>query len=610
MRLFRSILQLPSIFLKNNERILCPDGAPTTDETHPERVAELTDSHGWEAGIEKASAELSLAGARRLRRRLESYSNIGWIISMLDPRWRKAVLVADPGMGTLPVVLSRFFERVYLLVGDETVWNCQRKRIEWLAIKNIERLEGTLPLVLEDHSCDAAILYVSSFTILDDALLQETNRVLRAAGTCYVGFENRHNGHDLRAWPKCQPTTASRRPKNSRRSIQTKLRQHFQSVRFYSVREELDDVREIRSPRADALWEIPSRSLKASLKSRLQYHLASAYGVVSSNNSSHDPLIHLILKETAARLDSGRSITLRRLLMVKPNGLLLIAGEAGRHEELIIRVPLDELTLKRQRVNHEALVDLRSLKSLSGRTPQPLASGEVHGFAFFVESIVPGTTPERLSKGLARQITDVLARFHQETAHPAVVNEGHLRELVDIPFSHALPWIMEKDRLEFHQLHKKVTAALLGENIPFVRSHGDLSFHNVLIDEKTQDLTGMIDWDSSGSTAFPLIDLLYLLHHQQINEQKSTLAQAVGSRLILTDLTSFQRELFTSYCDSLGLAEKFLEVFSILSWLYHLAYRLQYTERYKFPFVIRWCSNSNVVPKMNQTLNSGSQFQI
>jgi phosphotransferase family enzyme len=178
-----------------------------------------------------------------------------------------------------------------------------------------------------------------------------------------------------------------------------------------------------------------------------------------------------------------------------------------------------------------AAAALTSVPALLGRAdagttaaallPGLLASGEVDGRAWLAEAALPGQSGRTLISDpveravLLRRVADEIAAIHASVAVRASVTDAQLSTWVDRRVAIVRSILGAGHHPPGHaaaldQLGSDLRSAIRGRKLSTGWIHGDLWPANVLVDQASHHLTGLVDWDSAGPDELPLHDLLHL----------------------------------------------------------------------------------------------------
>ena len=107
----------------------------------------------------------------------------------------------------------------------------------------------------------------------------------------------------------------------------------------------------------------------------------------------------------------------------------------------------------------------------------------------------------------------------------------------------------------------------LGSTLPLVWSHGDFSLKNLLVDETSLDILGVIDWDLSSKDSLPLIDLLHLLLRAKMNQAGMSFPDVLFKYLFPLRLDGAEGEILAEYVEALSIPPSLITSLSIMYWV-------------------------------------------
>lgn len=142
----------------------------------------------------------------------------------------------------------------------------------------------------------------------------------------------------------------------------------------------------------------------------------------------------------------------------------------------------------------------------------PAAPGDLVGGhrAYWLAYQWAELTPAPATPAVAEQVGELTGRLHAATADPgeecpAIDLDGQIRDRIDRLRQSPLPGLADPVR----DLHERLGPTQLPDD-RVCRIHGDLSWHNIALDEHGQAV--LLDLEASGA-AHPLLDLGKLVHH-------------------------------------------------------------------------------------------------
>lgn len=190
----------------------------------------------------------------------------------------------------------------------------------------------------------------------------------------------------------------------------------------------------------------------------------------------------------------------------------------------------------RQRFQRESEVLGQLTRGSTAVLPRRLAAGTAHGCPFVLDAFIPGRSAAALV-GDARwpsvqgAALAAINGMHREFGRPMIVGEDALRHWVDAPLAvlrrriSRLPGVSLSSRLD--RLGELLTNSLAGRKLDATWVHGDFWAGNLLVDETTSDLTGIVDWDLAAPRELPVHDYLHLLVYRRRERSGRNLGDVV-----------------------------------------------------------------------------------
>jgi hypothetical protein len=169
--------------------------------------------------------------------------------------------------------------------------------------------------------------------------------------------------------------------------------------------------------------------------------------------------------------------------------------------------------------------------------PVPLlrGAGRVADLSWSMQSIVPGSRPDRISDGLAAEVGLFCARLPRGRG-----GWESLKRDADV-VAEAVPSLAEELQASVQQAEEGLSGC------PTVLRHGDLWSANLLV--RSGHLTGVVDWDAWDPDGVPGADLLQLVVREHARKRNRPLGALWAEQPWLSDE---YRRLSAGYWDSLG----------------------------------------------------------
>jgi aminoglycoside phosphotransferase (APT) family kinase protein len=223
--------------------------------------------------------------------------------------------------------------------------------------------------------------------------------------------------------------------------------------------------------------------------------------------------------------------------------------------------------------------------------PTRLAAGDMAGHQFTVDEALPGS--QHLGPNLARDVAAIslIGELHQATAQEMTVDHETLEAWLGAPLHtitallRRLPLPLPRDALD--RLVVRVRRDLLGRSVKVSWIHGDFWAGNLLVDEVSRAITGIIDWDLAAFPELPMHDVLQMLLLSRTLDRRESLGQVVAQLLNGGSWTTDERKLL----ETAGWAiadDVDQSTLLLLYWLRYVAAIGQQQEHYVDHSVLIW----------------------
>jgi len=411
-----------------------------------------------------------------------------------------------------------------------------------------------------------------------DALCARAFAALRPGGLLYLGFRNRFSYRRVRGAGGAAPRLLSASAAvNAMRHAGFATRSPQSFLIDGSRVSELVVASRYRSLKNPFL---PTERLRELLlRGWGSRHLPPAYGVVGFRGPVEPSRLERLVADPWVRSLSPGSV-LRRCVVLQGTQLMLSLGPPqARHGAVILIVNAEPPLPERQRAEAEWLRRLEALPPEVARViPTFLGERQVEGLAVSAMSERPGMTVDRDAPFLD-ELTQNAARwlraFHAATARPVPIDAAS--------FERCFASLFESARRRYPVLSSELTALeaplrsrLLGRVLSLGWLHGDFKLENVVFDERTRSLTGVIDWDLAAEAGPPLVDLLYLLLYNRVIRQRTEVLTGCAATLVRQQWTAQERALIDAHQAAIG-GERSLETaIGALFLVHHIGVRVTY----------------------------------
>ena len=516
----------------------------------------------------------------------------GWQYLVDLERGHGAVLCYECAGGATAMLLARLFRRVVVIHSlprelSAIEARLSREKRDGVTCHRVGR-PGDLRMLPEApyegivvH--DAAARFVNirdngtAFSL--DALLQAGTALLKPGGFVFVGMRNRHSYLRLRGGGRTNMDRLACTPAEVRQLLKKCGLHH---VRSHALLLEGQRIRELlpgAGYRASRLAGSKEKIKAALLNAWGAQRFASGYAVTATKGPA-------LSGSVLDRLLDGHSryglpippgpLELRRYLVLNWGNVVLLVGRpaASEAEFALVLTSLPHATAGRRR---EASM-LRALSarklSLARYIPRFLGEFQVEGAACFVMHAFPGVAIDHPTPSLGEltaQAMDFITALHSETRSASADLYG---ELFGRLFDHARtgnePLAGALDRLE-HRVRERMAGAPL----PAVWLHGDFKIENMIFDDRTHELLGVIDWEHSDERGLPMLDPLYLIIYNRTLRDRVDVLTALDG-LARRGPSVAEEKALERYRDSIGIDASAHAVFLAMFFVHHIAVRYRY----------------------------------
>ncbi len=442
---------------------------------------------------------------------------------------------------------------------------------------------------------------------MQERFLHELDRIIKPNGTLYLAAENRFNYHSflrpsgghaglLRALltPSVPAGAGSLLPKKEGRQsyplsyfgLKTLLKKgNFRQSDFYSMMPDYRLFHEVvffdakKTPRA-GLGTVRER-----IKQKLSgsKYFCSSFGIVSRKCEGGDNFVRKVLKTVSS--ESGRTYALNRYhVMMKGNVVLDVMDAHDASRGLIIKISVDNTAEAQNDKNYAVLSSLQRNDRipLQIRRLIPRAAGKltIDGQNIYLEEKIIGIPAgnivhdECMKHEVLKHALNFIVSIHQATLVKIALSEKEYHQSI----GSLIGRVMRAGRAgqdAFQKLDLALRSVFVGRESSRALKHGDFSFANIIIDPKTHELAGVIDWDNAEYDHPILVDLINLIE-STYNLNNFELGHTVTKVLLNNNASVEEKEITRSYLKAFGCSEDLFVPSVLLYWLYHFDSQTKY----------------------------------
>jgi hypothetical protein len=271
--------------------------------------------------------------------------------------------------------------------------------------------------------------------------------------------------------------------------------------------------------------------------------------------------------------------------MISAGGKVLLFvsfSHLGEKRKLLVKLPLNPLAGQKLVKNH-ALLEHFSLSFEIGSTrrsffPQPVAAGQFENQQYFIESWLPGKSGDvlSLSKSEQKRLTYELFSFwigiQKSYARRYFFCTETFYEMLEQPLAGVFSFF--EKRREYDGIFKRMLSYLrekiLQKEFVLSLAHGDFSEKNIILDEKTLTVKGVIDWDMAGETAFPILDVFHYFVRAKKSSQNRSVVGLLKNMLEKKNDDRRFKKVLALYMESFAITEGDLPALVMVYWIYRM----------------------------------------
>jgi len=246
----------------------------------------------------------------------------------------------------------------------------------------------------------------------------------------------------------------------------------------------------------------------------------------------------------------------------------------GSHVVVLVHSPE---FVARRRYEGELLSRLAGLPAdLASRIPRFCYEDEAGGAHVFVLQEFPGVTLDAPVAGLRVATGDAahfITRLHLATRQATRLTPTRFEAV----FGSALKTARSRYPAlvgVLGRLEAALQKSLIGAECPVVWMHGDFKIENVVVDERSFRLLGVIDWELSEPEGLPLLDLWYLLLYNRMIERGVDFLTVVGDMLPPQRLAGEDAARCADYMRELDIPDRLVPGLAGVLIVHHAARRM------------------------------------
>lgn len=529
---------------------------------------------------------------------------IGWRF-IIEPKKMGRLLCLDTDFGSTALVFSKMCHQLSIIHFDPNSLRVIKQRLDGESISNVDYsqiLLDNISFPFPDEYFDGFILnnlnQIYNFQVTSSVpnafsslqtLFTEVYRILKKDSFSYINLRNKYGYTNLaRIFLKKEISNKHKyfnKLFSSRMCKQAIKNAGFDQTTVYRLLTDNDTVNEI-------ILESNYKSTKNSslFKEKVKQHLLSdpwgtffapSLGILCFKGKRlPNYLDELVDDLTRKNILIGQNKFAVKRYYILPGKVILSVGYTSKlYGEKIVVLPLNLTTLERRR--HEArILEALHHKNLhiSSLIPKFYLEGNLYRQVYLVQEEMPGVSidaPVPLLNEITWRAVQVLIDFHVDTANETTLGDDLFYKLFSKPLHRIIDKLGPCATTLINSIENILREQLWEKRIKTVWLHGDFKIENVLINSKSLEVCGIIDWDLSQEEGFPLLDLLYLITYNRVIREKKAVEDIFLDTIIQKNFSEFEKHIFEAYIHLVGLEPNFIDILITMFWVYHIAYRIK-----------------------------------
>ena len=532
----------------------------------------------------------------------------GWRFILPDLPASARLLCIDTRYGTTAIALAQLGAQVSLAHHDAVTLGLIRERAAQYGCANMESTcldPGTPLLPYADASLDGVVIHdinnnnsyrdnprvPKNFSFTSPAFLRELRRIVKNDGFIYLGVRNTLGYDQIRTWLKCF-LTGKFGAAAPRGLVPARLHRRLRQAGFENVRLEpytmlngvVHEIIPATGYHSTHNSFEPTERIKETLLGVYGRRLlAPAYGAIAFKGAPRVSLLDRLGEQLdksgyrARHADEPSGFL--RYLALPGKAIISFGSHRGAPDNVVTVLPFTQDIINSRRREMTEIGELRSsVPALTGLLPRIYAETSFRQRSCFVISEIAGTTIDRnVAKlgAITARTAELLGRMTEQTLRwPAQTEHVHDIELRHIfeAFAQRYPSLASTAAAFAEPLRAQLSV----HNCPTVRLHGDYKLENLILDPKTLEIRGVIDWEHSRPDSFPLIDILYLITYNRIMVEKRDFLSIYLHTILPRRFATSEQRLYDTFCQQARLSGPLQETLVRVFFLHHAACRYRF----------------------------------
>jgi len=306
--------------------------------------------------------------------------------------------------------------------------------------------------------------------------------------------------------------------------------------------------------------------------------MPSIYSLVFNNKLSYikhesdcdESLLTCIFRAIKSILDD-RDFHVQRCLVSSAHVVIMEVVSNLSSNNLLVRVPLNDSSKKRFKLNHAALVKLEGVY-MGIKSPEVIVFDSCHKDIFSIETMLTGQDSWELNDKVTptRSAATSLISSISDKQSPVLVDEYFIKQHV-APYFDELIRVDILNDVEAENITSNLYKKIQGSKVSISRRHGDFKLENMLFYKG--NVVGIFDFDLFCEEGIAILELMHLIGSNYYIENVNNIDELVTDVLLPFRLKLYETQLFEKFPGFAGFSHPSWHALVLLYWLDHMVSR-------------------------------------
>jgi hypothetical protein len=308
---------------------------------------------------------------------------------------------------------------------------------------------------------------------------------------------------------------------------------------------------------------------------------APAYGAIAFKDHTTPSIVERLANQLNQLPEfTGENLQMVRCQVLWRKLIFSFGTDVKKYGQLVVVYSRDPQTIARREAESEVLGRLaHRLPALRKTLPQLITHGTLGVYRYFALSEFAGMTIDRPCPGTEiakRNAVSWLIMLHRSTAVWCKSSPELFDDLVLNIFGHAIKRYPELQKT-IEQIRRAVQHRGAYRDWLAVWQHGDYKLENLILDPRSLEVVGVIDWELSRELGLPLLDILYLIVYDRNVNQMQAQENVYLTEVLPWKFAQDDELLLNEYLTALGLIVDDRTLWAAIYLIHNIGVRRHYS---------------------------------